>query len=177
MSGRCPVLLRFYVLKGYSLFFVTAMPAKPAQNHFACLVALLMIATLLWAGCADAQVYQCTQADGVTRYQGHPCASHTNQQPVELHALNRMATTPVVKSRKTTRTRSRKPQRASVGYTQRAVKACAAAHRRLDHVQSQLRAGYSAKRGRVLKRKRDALDDKRRDVCDGVPQHVWMALR
>lgn len=153
------------------------MPAKPAQNHFACFVALLMIAALLWAGRADAQVYQCTQADGVTRYQGHPCASHTDQKPVQLQALNRMATTTVAKSRKTTRASTRKPQRASVGYTQREVKACAAAHRRLDHVQSQLRAGYSAKRGRVLKRKRDALEDKRRASCDGVPQHAWMAMQ
>lgn len=177
MSGPCPVLWRFYVLKGYSLFFVTTMSAKPAQNHFACFVALLMIATLLWAGRADAQVYQCTQADGVTRYQGHPCASHTDQKPVQLQALNRMAQAPVASGRKTTRSSTRKPHVAKLGYTQRQAKACAAAHQRLDHVQSQLRAGYSAARGRTLKRKRDALDDKRRTVCAGVPQHVWMAMQ
>lgn len=151
------------------------MPAKPAHNHFICMIALLVIAALLWAGRADAQVYQCTQANGVTRYQGHPCASHTNQKPVQLQALNRMADTPVAKARKATR--SSKPQKAWASYTQRQVKACAAVHQRLDHVQSQLRAGYTAKQGETLKVRRRVLESRRRESCDGVPQHAWMAVR
>lgn len=156
------------------------MPAKPAQNHFACFVALLIIASLLWAGRADAQVYQCTQADGVTRYQGHPCASHTGQQPLQLQALNRMTKVDVPSTAKAKRDAAKtKRSKASFGptYTQRQVKACAAAHRREEQLESELRAGYSAKRARTLKRKQDALEDKRRSACDGVPQHAWMAMR
>ena len=150
------------------------MPAKPEHNHFACFVSLLLIAALLWVGRADAQVYQCTQADGLTRYQGHPCASHTGQQPMQFAALNGMAKVQPLKTRKYQRARKAEP---FVAYTDKQAKSCAAVHRSMDRVQSQLRAGYTAKKGETLKARRRKLEDKRRAACDGVPQHAWMAVR
>jgi hypothetical protein len=42
---------------------------------------------------------------------------------------------------------------------------CACLEGRLDHLQSELRAGYTARRGRRLKERQRDLEEQRRKVC------------